>query len=202
MISRFGAAYPQIEVKLKLTDHIVNLHTEGVDLAIRMANFEDSSLTLRKIATVRRGLFSSLEYVKAHGMPLAPQDLRKHKCLVLRFPGSSQIRWPFLDGDSYKPYDISGPMHSDDGDVLTDWALAGEGIILKPLFEVAEHLMASRLVPVMPDYLPQDVALGILFPTKKMMPVWMRHLIDLIALEGDDYISTALSSLDAGIPML
>lgn len=190
-IARFGSLYPKLEVKLKLSDQIMSLTSEGIDLAVRMTNFDDSALKLRKIMTVKRGLFASPSYVRNHGMPKTPDQLTRHRCLVLRFPGSTQTRWPFTIDDREKSVEVSAPLHSDDGDVLTDWALAGEGIVLKPVFEVAEHLRSSQLVPVLSSFLPGPVTLGLLYTKQKMTPFWIRSLIDLIAVEGKKFIASA-----------
>ena len=68
-----------------------------------------------------------------HGADLISQN---HDCLLLRFPGSTEFRWSLATSDGYQNFDVTGPFDCDDGDVLTEWALDGRGIINKPAFEV------------------------------------------------------------------
>ena len=135
MLARYRELQPHTEVRLRLSDHLLDLVQEGVDVAIRIARMEDSSFTLRKIADVRRVLCASPAYLERRGAPPSPQDLADHDCLLLRFPGSQQFRWTLeADGEAVT-VPVAGPLDADDGDVLTQWALDGLGIVLKPLFE-------------------------------------------------------------------
>jgi DNA-binding transcriptional LysR family regulator len=79
--------------------------------------------------------------------------------------------------------------------VLTEWALAGEGIVLKPVFEMAEHIAAGRLVPILRDYPCQDVTLGVLYPTKRMAPPWQRDFMDLAVERLRRHVAEALARL-------
>ena len=74
---------------------------------------------------------------------------------------------------------ITGPLDADDGDVLTQWALDGLGIVLKPLFEVAHLVAEGRLVEVLPEAPPLPVTLGVLYPTRRMLPPRTKSFIDL-----------------------
>ena len=119
---------------------------EAVDVAIRLAVLADSSLIARKIADCPRILCAAPAYLAAHGTPARPEDLLDHQCLLLRFPGSQQYRWTLRTPDGPEPFAVAGRLDADDGDMLTEWALLGQGIALKPVFEVAAHLRAGRLV--------------------------------------------------------
>jgi DNA-binding transcriptional LysR family regulator len=72
----------------------------------------------------------------------------KHDCLNLRFPGAKEFQWTLQTAEGPRRFEIGGPFESDDGDVLTGWALDGRGIVMKPIFEVAQHLRSGALVPV------------------------------------------------------
>jgi DNA-binding transcriptional LysR family regulator len=179
MLSRYRALQPQTDLRLRLSDHLLDLVQEGVDIAVRMARMEDSSFTLRKIAEVRRVLCAAPAYLTARGHPQTPQDLSEHDCLLLRFPGSQQFRWTLEYRHEAVTIPVSGPFDVDDGDVLTQWALDGLGIVLKPLFEIADHIAAGRLIEVLPEAPPQPVTLGLLYPTRRMLPPRAKAFIDL-----------------------
>ena len=97
----------------------------------------DSSLIARKIADCPRVLCAAPAYLEAHGRPALPEDLLEHRCLLLRFAGSQQFRWTLTTPDGPVTLPVAGALDADDGDVLTEWALLGQGIALKPLWEVA-----------------------------------------------------------------
>ena len=83
---------------------------------------------------------------------------------------------------------VKGPYESDDGDVLTNWALEGHGIVLKTFFEVQEHLNSGQLVPVLASITPTDVQMGCLYPHRKRQDPKTRHFMDFMA----QHITTAL----------
>ena len=197
MVTRYRAAQPQTEVRLRLSDHILDIVREGVDLAIRLARMEDSSFTLRKIADVERVLCAAPAYLARRGSPKAPRELSEHDCLLLRFPGSQQYRWTLeFQGESVSA-PIQGPVDADDGEVLTQWALDGLGIVLKPLYEVAPYLADGRLVEVLPEARPQAVTLGVLYPTRRMLPPRVKTFIEMAVEELRRHVAERLALLGA-----
>ena len=178
IIGDYRSRHPETEVRLRLSDHLLDLVQEAVDVALRMAKLEDSTFTQRKIADVRRVICASPEYLERMGTPELPDDLLRHECLLLRFPGSRQFRWTVGDGKKVVTVPVSGSVDADDGDVLTEWAVSGQGLVLKPLFEVARHVAEGRLRIVMQDHPPQPVDISLLYPSRKMQARRVRDLVD------------------------
>ena len=187
LIAGFLKEYPQVRLRLRLTDRKVDLTAEGLDLAFFLGHPEDSNLRIRKIADIERVLCASPDYIAAHGMPLAGDDLVSgaHECLNLRFPGATEFQWRLVTSEGPRRFRVTGRYECDDGDVLTDWALAGNGIAMKPLFEVAEHLKQGRLVPVACQTLPVPVQMACLYTHRKGQDpktrLFMEHMIERIA---------------------
>ena len=169
LVPGFLAEYPEVRVRLRLTDRKVDLTTEGLDLGFFLGHPEDSNLRIRKIADVERVLCASPSYLAVHGNPSSGDDLMKgiHECLNLRFPGATEFQWRLTTADGPKRFPVSGRYESDDGDVLTDWALAGHGIVMKPMFEVAKHIKEGRLVPVALKTPPEPVQMACLFTHRR-----------------------------------
>ncbi|WP_299558402.1 LysR family transcriptional regulator [uncultured Sulfitobacter sp.] len=169
LVPGFISEYPQIKVRLRLTDRKVDLTTEGLDLAFFLGQPEDSDLRIRKIADVARILCASPAYVAARGNPASGDDLlaQGHECLNLRFPGATEFQWRLQTPEGPKRFPVTGRYESDDGDVLTDWALAGTGIALKPVFEVAAHVRAGRLVEVARRTPPVAIQMACLFTHRR-----------------------------------
>lgn len=135
---------------------------------------------MRAIADCRRVLCAAPAYLERRGVPRHGRDLiaDRHSCLLLRFPGAREFVWTLVTEDGPQRFDVTGPFESDDGDVLTGWALSGRGIILKPVFEIAEHLASGALVVVAAETPPQDVRLAALFPHKRLQDPKIRLFID------------------------
>lgn len=178
MLAGYRSKHPETEVRLRLSDHLLDLVQEAVDVAVRMARLDDSTFTQRKIADVTRVICAAPGYLEAQGEPEAPEDLLRHECLLLRYPGSQQFRWTLGRGAGAVTLPVTGSIDADDGDVLTEWALAGQGLVLKPLFEVAEAVARGQLKIVLPAHKPQPVELAVLYPSRKMLSRRVRDLVD------------------------
>lgn len=190
----FIERYPDITMRMRLTDRRIDLTTEGLDLAFFLGQPEDSTLRMRKIADVERVLCAAPSYVAARGMPETGDQIieQGHECLNLRFPGATEFRWRLMTPKGPRSYRVSGRYESDDGDVLTDWALSGQGIALKPVFEVAPHLKAGRLVVVAPQTPPEPVQMACLYtPGRGQDPktrLFMDFMVDRISAAVGDQL--------------
>lgn len=179
--------YPEVSVRLRLTDRKVDLTTEGLDLAFFLGQPEDSNLRIRKIADVERVLCASPEYIARRGKPVSGEDLvaNSHECLSLRFPGATEFQWLLGTSSGPKRFRVAGRYESDDGDVLTDWALAGHGVAMKPVFEIAEHLRSGALVRVAEQTPPEPIQMACLFTHRRRQDpksrLFMEFMIDRIA---------------------
>ena len=182
-VPAFKDIYPQIDVRLRLSDRGVDVTAEGLDLAFHLGILEDSTLKVRLIADCPRLLCAAPGYIARRGNPLDGAALvsDRHECLNLRFPGAKEYQWTLQTAEGPRRYDIAGPFESDDGDVLTGWALDGRGIVLKPVFEVAEHLRAGRLVPVAVATPPTATQLSILSQHRRLKDPKVRLFTDFMA---------------------
>ncbi|MGD9508172.1 MAG: LysR family transcriptional regulator [Geminicoccaceae bacterium] len=183
LVPAFVARHPQLAVRLRLSDHLLDLLRESLDVAIRLGVLPDSSLIARKLCDCPRVLCASPAYLEQRGTPERPEDLLAHRCLLLRFPGSQQFRWTLHTPEGPVAFAVSGDMDADDGDVLTSWALAGHGIMMKPLFEVVEHLRSGALVEVLADYSPEPASLAIVYPHRRFLPAKVKVFADFMASE-------------------
>jgi len=182
-IPEFRDKYPDIEVRLRLSDHDVDIMKEGIDVAFRLGRLEDSSLRMRGIMDCERVLVAAPSYLAAHGEPQVPQDLigGAHDCLMLRYPGMREHFWVFNTPSGQQKFEVSGPYDSDDGDVLTGWALAGRGIINKPRFEVEPFIRDRRLKIILANTPPTPVQLAAVYPHKNLQDPKVRLLLDFMA---------------------
>ncbi|HWA49377.1 MAG TPA: LysR family transcriptional regulator [Dongiaceae bacterium] len=180
-VPRFLERHPQMQVRLHLTDALVDLVQERVDLAIRISELTDSTSIVRTLAPNRRLIVASPDYLKKHPAPKQPEDLLDHNCLLLRFPGSKQFRWTLQGPEGRIILRVSGNMDSNSGEALRDWCLAGHGLALKSLWEIVDDLNEGRLVPVLTDFPPPGHAIYAMYPHSQHVPPRVRAFIDFLA---------------------
>ncbi len=182
-IPDFRDRYPDIEVRLRLSDHEVDIMKEGIDVAFRLGLLEDSSLRMRGIMDCERVLVASPIYLEKRGEPLDPLQLvaERHDCLMLRYPGIKEYFWLLKTPSGPQKFEVRGPFDSDDGDVLTGWALAGRGIVNKPRFEVEPFIRDRRLQVILADTPPTPVQFAAVYPHKKLQDPKVRLLLDFMA---------------------
>ncbi|MFP5481035.1 MAG: LysR substrate-binding domain-containing protein [Alphaproteobacteria bacterium] len=182
-VPAFKELYPQIDLRLRLSDRGIDVVAEGIDVAFHLGLLDDSTLKVRTIADCPRLLCASPAYVARRGMPEDGAALvrDRHDCLNLRFPGAKEFQWTLLTPEGPRRFEITGPFESDDGDVLTGWALDGHGIVLKPQLEVAEHLRSGALVPVATATPPLPVQLSTLSQHRRLKDPKVQLFTDFIA---------------------
>ncbi|MFY0991186.1 LysR family transcriptional regulator [Halomonas sp. C05BenzN] len=176
LVARFMVEHPALEVRLDLNDRRVDLLEEGYDLAIRIGSLPDSSLVARRLTRCRLLLCASPGYLAEHGEPCDLAELERHRCLRYR-SGHSGTDWQFGGSD----LSVRGPLESNNGDVLTQAAEAGLGIVQQPSFLVTESVRSGRLVPIL-SHEPQ-VTLDIhgLYPARRHLPAKVEHFLELLA---------------------
>ena len=188
-VPAFKDLYPQIDVRLRLSDRGVDVVAEGIDVAFHLGLLEDSTLKVRTIADCPRVLCAAPAYIARRGMPANGEALvrDRHDCLNLRFPGAREFQWTLTTPDGPRKFEIAGPFESDDGDVLTGWALDGQGIILKPEFEVAGYLRSGALVPVASATPPLSAQLSTLSQHRRLKDPKVQLFTDFMSnqIRGD-----------------
>ena len=195
-VPAFKDQYPQIDVRLRLSDRGIDVVAEGIDVAFHLGLLDDSTLKIRTIADCPRTLCAAPAYIARRGMPPDGAALlaERHDCLNLRFPGAKEFQWTLQTPEGPRRFEISGPFESDDGDVLTGWALDGRGIVLKPLFEVADHLREGRLVPVATATPPLSIQLSALSQHRRLKDPKVQLFTDYMAAQIRDDLRKAAAA--------
>lgn len=183
LVPGFSDKYPETEIRMRLSDRKVDILGDGLDIAFFIGEPSDSTMKLRKFADCDRVLCAAPEYLSRVGTPRAPDDLldATHNCLLLRYPRSPEYFWTVQTDMGPRKLEVRGKYDADDGDVLTEWALAGRGIVNKPRFDVREHLKAGRLVEVLPNTPPMPTIFGCLYPHKKLQDPKVRLFVEHVA---------------------
>jgi DNA-binding transcriptional LysR family regulator len=177
VIFDFLVSHPQVSIDLRLEDRYVDLVDEGIDLALRISNLQDSSLIARKIADMSVVCVASPELLKAHGMPKSPEALRQIPCIVdTNFQG--QANWRFIEGGKTVSIHVNGPVKVNSPLAAKQAALAGLGIALLPSYLATEELTQGTLVSLLADKLPAGQMLQAVYPHRRHLAGKVRALID------------------------
>ncbi len=149
-LPRFLEKYPDIELDITLTDRMVDLVEEGADVAIRNSVLRDSSLVAKKICDLHRVICASPSYLKKHGTPKTPEDLRDHNCISIS--GAPQLRkWPFDVTGRVEHIEVKGNVTANNAESMLQLAVAGVGIIRLADVIVADGIRAGWLKPILTD---------------------------------------------------
>lgn len=181
LLGEFVARYPHILVDIGLTDAVVDVAAGQADVAIRFGPLADSPLTARRLGETGRTIVASPAYLARRGRPRTPEDLHDHDCLNFNFRRVEPV-WPFRrDGRDYA-LTVSGPVEANNGETLTQLALAGVGVTRVGNFSVADAIDEGRLVPLLEEFNPGDrEPIHAVFVGGANMPARVRVFVDFLA---------------------
>ncbi|MEM7157362.1 MAG: LysR family transcriptional regulator [Myxococcota bacterium] len=175
LVAELCVEHPRLRIVLHVGDGIQHLHRDAIDMAIRYGPLRDSSLTVRKLAEFPVLLVASPDYVKDRGMPRTPRDLAEHRCLTLQLSGVPVDAWQLHRDGRAETVPVDSPLCGD-GYACRRWARAGMGIARKSLFDVIDDLEQGTLVPVLPEYEGDGVAIHAVFPSRRFQRARVRAL--------------------------
>ena len=179
LLPSFLAEHRAMTVALNLNDRVVDLIGEGVDVAIRIASLEDSSLVSVKLADNHRVLVGSPGYLKRHGTPQSLPDLLKHNCLTMGREGS-QRGWTFHENGKNVTLKVAGNMGCNDGEVLLDWTLAGQGLAWRSMWEVGAEIESGKLVTVLDQFAAAGNDIHAVIAQRRHLPLRIRAFVDFL----------------------
>lgn len=174
----FMEAHPDLAIHLVLSDEFTDIVGGGFDLAIRIAELNDSSLVARRLAPVRRVLCAAPDYLAAHGTPETLDDLKKHRCL----PAHNHDSWRLEGPTGPLTLRPEGMLITNSSEVIREAVIAGLGIALRSTWDVGAELKSGKLVQVLPQYeSSRNVALSAVYPSRQFLPAKVRLFIDYLA---------------------
>jgi DNA-binding transcriptional LysR family regulator len=160
----FLERYPQITFDFMITNRIVDLIGENMDISLRIGPLPDSGLVVRKIVDLTRVVCASPGYIARHGQPTKPADLSEHACLILsRIPGSAT--WPFRVNGKLVMVDVKGPVAADSAEMLLRLAIDGVGVL-----HLSEHVVADSIRKGLLEPLLQNARDTRTYPLCALMP--------------------------------
>jgi DNA-binding transcriptional LysR family regulator len=169
--------YPDVACELILSDHLVNLVEDAVDVAVRIGHLADSSLVARQVGEMRRIVVASPAYLKRHGEPKTPQALTEHQ--TIQFGPSAN--WRFVQDGRDIELRPSPRFASNSADAALQYAEAGGGVTRVLAYQAAESLKRGHLRIVLAKYEQPALPIHIVYPTSRLLSAKVRAFIDLVA---------------------
>ena len=179
-LAAFIAQHPNLAITLHLSERLVDLKNERFDLAIRIADLKSADLIAAKLARNHRVVCGSPAYFKRAGKPKTLADLPRHNCLVTATEDGTADTWHFQDKGKPVAVKVHGNLMCNDGEVLTRWAIAGEGLALRSAWEVSEEIKKSRLVSVLDEFAVPGNNVYAVYPERRLLPAKVKFFIDFL----------------------
>lgn len=189
-LAEFQAGHPALRIELQLTERLPDLGAEGYDGALWLWAVQQrhaSDWVSRRIARNQRVLAAAPSYLARRGTPTSVEALAAHDCLVARENGEIHRQeyalWSLRHGrdGSTARVRVQGPLSSNSGEMVRDWCLAGHGIMLRSLWDIAPQLASGALVRVLPQYAMPDADIHWIAPWRPKTPRRVRLLVDHLA---------------------
>lgn len=189
-LADFQSMYPRVSVQVQLTEQLPDLVVDGLDGAIWLWNApaqRAGEWVSRKLAANQRVLVAAPSYLRRRGVPASLDALSAHDCLVVRENGSGPDQrfdhWRLRRDDEghWLHVPVRGPLSSNSGELVRDWCLAGYGIMLRSLWDVAPQLESGVLQRVLPEHSMPDADVHWIAPYRAQVPRRIRLLVDFLA---------------------
>lgn len=179
-IDDFMSEHPEIEFDLDFNDRQVDMLGEEFDVALRIADLPDSSLIARRLAPINLVACASPAYLNRYGTPESPEDLVHHVCLAYSNMTSPNL-WPYLGPDGKAgSVRVRSRLQANNGDFLSQAAVAGQGITRQPSFILYKDIEARLLVPILGEYIWPSVNAYAVYPQTRHLSRRVRAFVDFL----------------------
>jgi DNA-binding transcriptional LysR family regulator len=179
-LSAFIAEHPSLAITLHLSERMVDLKNERFDLAIRIADLKSADLIATRLARNHRVVCGAPAYFKRAGKPRLLADLARHNCLVTSTEVGAADSWTFQEKGRPVTVRVSGNLQCNDGEVLTRWAIAGEGLAWRSAWEVSEEVKKGRLATVLDEFAAPGNNVYAVYPERRLLPAKVKLFIEFL----------------------
>jgi DNA-binding transcriptional LysR family regulator len=184
VMSAYLKRNPQVSGELRLSDRIINLVEDGVDLAVRIGHLPDSSLVARHVGEMRRIVVASKGYLKARGEPKTPEAIASHQTIQFGATAASPD-WRFVENGREIRVACSPRFATNSADAAIQYAEQGGGLTRVLAYQAAEAIKARRLQIVLAKFEQPALPIHIVYPTSRLLSAKVRAFIDLVVGRSD-----------------
>lgn len=181
IVTRFVQRYQKMRISLMLHDRVVNLLDENVDVGIRIGHLDDQSLVAQSLGKVRRVVVASPEYLRKHGTPRHPKELRQMNCV--RFSGNSAQWWAFSEKGKQFTVPVSGNLEFNQVWPTVQACLSGLGIGMFISYQVADFIREGKLKVILEAFETDDYPVNLVYPHARLLPARTRAFIEWVKQE-------------------
>ena len=186
VMSKYLKRYTEVSGELRLTDHMINLIEDGVDLAVRIGHLPDSSLVARQVGEMRRVVVASPGYLKARGEPKTPEAIASHQTVQFGATAAS-LDWRFVrEGRDIRTASVPR-LITNSADAAIQYAVKGGGLTRVMAYQAADALKRGRLKIVLAKFEQSPLPIHVVYPTSRLLSAKVRAFIDLVLEVSDWY---------------
>lgn len=178
-LSALTAQYPDLQVRLDVFDRRIDIAREGFDIDIRAGQDTPPHFVARRLAENRRILCAAPAYLARRGAPRHLAELTNHDCLAIKEPDQSFGVWRLHHPGGDATLKVTGPLSSNNGEIVLHWAVAGHGILLRSEWDCAPLLASGQLVRILPDHY-QEADLWAIYPSRLTASAKVRVSLDFL----------------------
>jgi DNA-binding transcriptional LysR family regulator len=179
VVSAYLKRYPEVAVDLRLSDRMINLVEEGVDLAVRIGHLPDSTLVARHVGEMRRIVVASKEYLKRRGEPKTPEAIASHD--TVQFGAmTAEPEWRFASDGREIRVSSAPRLATNSADAAIQYAEQGGGLTRVLAYQAAESLKAGRLKIVLAAFEQPALPIHVVYPTSRLLSAKVRTFVDLV----------------------
>lgn len=180
VVAEFLAQYPEIRIKLLLTDRVVHLMEEQIDVALRIGKLPDSTLMASQVGTVRTVVCASPAYLAQRGVPAGPEALAAHDCIGFDVLESRRA-WVFGDGKSTVSVPMIPRLEVNTAEAAIAAATLGVGLIRVLSYQVADAVDNGALDVILQDHEPAPLPVSLVHKGQTPLPRKLRVFLDFAA---------------------
>lgn len=184
LMSTYLKRYPDVAGDLRLSDRMVNLVEEGVDIAVRIGHLPDSSLVARAVGDMRRMVVASPDYLATHGEPHHPSEIAAHRTVHFGTL-SAAPDWRFVEDGREVRVACAPRFTTNSADAAIFHAEQGGGLTRVLAYQAAEGLASGRLKAVLTDYEIAPLPIHLVYPTSRLLSAKVRAFVDLVLHDCD-----------------
>ena len=179
VMSAYLMRYPEVLGELRLSDRMINLVEDGVDLAIRIGHLADSTLVARHVGEMRRIVVASSGYLEPRGEPKTPEAIASHATIQFGATTASPD-WRFVEDGREVSVACAPRFTTNSADAAIQYAEQGGGLTRVLAYQAAEAIKAGRLRIVLEKFEPPPLPIHIVYPTSRLLSAKVRTFIDLV----------------------
>jgi len=184
VMSAYLARYPEVSGELRLSDRMINLVEDGVDLATRIGDLPDSSLVARHVGETRRIVVASPAYLKQRGEPKVPEEIGSHETIHFGVMTSSPD-WRFVKNGHDIRVACTPRFITSSADAAIQYAERGGGLTRVLAYQAADAIKAGRLNIVLEKFEEPPLPIHLVYPTSRLLSAKVRAFVDLVVESSD-----------------